>query len=220
MTKPEILGSLRSSYTRVVCMVCEEKGIDYVLTETMLGAPELRGVHPFGKMPVLRHGDFELCESKAIATYLDRGFPGPQLIPADARLAGLTEQWVSLVNTVMDPTLVRIYLLAYAAPNTIDGKPDPGTIDSVTPAVRTQLRILDDAVAKTGYLVGDQFSLADVNLLPMLYYIRQLPEGAVALAPERHLGRYYARLAARPSFERIMPPAGPPRRHRGASAVI
>jgi hypothetical protein len=53
MTKPEIIGSARSSYTRVVRMVCEEKGIDHVLTETMLGAPEICAIHPFGKMPVL-----------------------------------------------------------------------------------------------------------------------------------------------------------------------
>ena len=136
MMKPQILGSLRSSYTRVVCMVCEEKGIDYVLTETMLGASELGDIHPLGKMPVMRHGDFELFESKAIATYLDRSFPGPQLIPTDSRLTGLTEQWISLVNTVMDPILVRTYLLAYAAPKTGDGKPDRQTIEGVMPAVR------------------------------------------------------------------------------------
>ena len=70
MPKPEIIGSLRSTYTRVVCMVCEEKGIEYVLTETQLGTPEILAIHPFGKMPVLRHGDFQLGESKAIATYL------------------------------------------------------------------------------------------------------------------------------------------------------
>jgi glutathione S-transferase len=212
MTKPEILGSLRSSYTRVVCMVCEEKGVDYVLTETLLGARELRHIHPFGKMPVLRHGDVELCESKAIATYLDRSFSGPQLIPSDPPLAGLTEQWVSLTNTVMDVTLVRTYLLAYAAPRTDDGKPDQTIIDAVTPAVRLQLGVLDEAVAKTGYLVADQFTLADINLMPILYYVRQLPEGAVALDPATYLGRYYDRHAARPSFERTTPPPGPPRR--------
>jgi glutathione S-transferase len=212
MTKPEILGSLRSSYTRVVRMVCEEKGIEYDLTETTLGAPELRHIHPFGKMPVLRHGDVELCESKAIATYLDRSFRGPQLIPPDPRLAGLTEQWISLVNTVMDVTLVRTYLLAYAAPKTADGKPDQKTIDAVTPAVRLQLGILDDAVAKTSYLAGDQFTLADINLLPILYYVRQLPEGAAAMGPATHLGHYYDRHVARPSFERTTPPQGPPGR--------
>jgi glutathione S-transferase len=97
MAKPEIIGSARSRYTRVVRMVCEEKGIDYVL------APEVRAIHPFGKMPVLRHGDFELCESKAIATYLDLAFPGPRLIPSEPRLAAFTEQWVSLVNTESMP---------------------------------------------------------------------------------------------------------------------
>jgi hypothetical protein len=135
MPKPEILGSPRSSYTRMVRMVCEEKGIDYVLTETLLGAPELHTIHPFGKMPVLRHGDFSLCESKAIASYLDRSFAGPQLIPWDPRSAALTEQWVSLVNTVMDRTLVRTYLFAHAFPRTADGKPDRNIIEAVLPAI-------------------------------------------------------------------------------------
>src|SRR5260370_14525458 len=142
MPKPEILGSLRSSYTRVVRIVCEEKRIDDVLTETLLGAPEIRAIHPFGKMPVLRHGDFTLCESKAIASYLDRSFPGRELIPSDPRLAGLTEQWVSLVNTVLDRTLVRSYLFAYAFPRIADGKPDRTIIDAVLPAVREQRAFL------------------------------------------------------------------------------
>jgi glutathione S-transferase len=193
-------------------MVCEEKAIEYDLTETLLGAPELFAIHPFGKMPALRHGDFELCESKAIATYLDRSFPGPQLIPTEPRLAALTEQWVSLVNTVMDPTLVRTYLLAYAAPRTVDGKPDQSAIEAVTPAVREQIGILDKAVAKRGHLVGDQFTFADINLLPILYWVKRLPEGAEAFAASPRLADYYDRHSARPSFTRTVPPPGPPRR--------
>ena len=211
MSKPEIIGSLRSSYTRVVRMVCEEKGIDYVLTEVPLRAPEVRAIHPFGKMPVLRHGDFTLCESKAIATYLDSGFPGTQLFPSDARLAALTEQWVSLVNTTIDTTLVRSYLLEYAAPKTADGKPDRKAIDAVTPALNEQIGILDQAVAKTGHLVGEQFTFADINLLPILFYMRLVPEGAAALTAATHLRRYYDRHAARPSFINTIPPIGPPR---------
>ena len=212
MPKPEIIGSSQSTYTRVVRMVCEEKGIDYALTESQLGAPEILAIHPFGKMPVLRHGDFTLCESKAIATYLDRSFPGPPVIPSQPRLAALTEQWVSLVNTVMDATLIRTYLLAYAFPKTADGKPDRKTIDAVTPALREQFAILDRAVAGTGHLVGDRFTFADINLLPILFYVRQLPEGAEALAAAAHLALYYDRHAARPSFARTIPPAGPPGR--------
>jgi glutathione S-transferase len=209
--KPEIIGASRSTYTRAVCMVCEEKGIEYVLTQVLVRAPEVFAIHPFGKMPVLRHGDVELCESKAIATYLDRSFPGPQLIPSDPRLAALTEQWVSLVNTVIDATLIRTYLFAYIFPKTADGQPDRKVIEAVTPAVGEQLGILDRAVAKTGYLVGDQFTFADINLLPILYYVRQLPEGAEAFASTTHLPGYYERQAARPSFKSTAPPPGPPR---------
>src|SRR3984893_12613126 len=113
MSKVEIVGFAPSTYVRVVRMVCEEKGIDYELRPLPPHSPDVVAVHPFGKIPVMRHGDFSLCESKAIATYLDRVFPGPTLIPNDPRLAAVAEQWISLVNSVMDSTLIRNYLLCY-----------------------------------------------------------------------------------------------------------
>jgi len=212
MPRPEIIGSARSTYTRVVRMVCAEKGIDYVLTEKWLGAPELLAIHPLGKMPVLRHGDVELFESRAIAGWLDGHFPGPDVFPSDPRLAALTEQWVSLVNTTIDRTLIRTYLFTYIAAKRAGTAPDRKAIEAVMPAVREQIGILDRAVAGSGHLVGDQFTFADVNLLPILYYVRQLPEGAEAFAAGTNLAAYYDRHAARPSFASTMPPEGPPGR--------
>lgn len=212
MAIPEIIGSSRSTYTRVACMVCEEKGIEYVLTETPLGAPELLAIHPFGKMPVLRHGDLELFESKAIATWLDRSFPAPFVFPSDPRLAALTEQWVSLANTVIDRTLIRTYLFAFIAPGTADGRPDRAAIKAVMPAVREQIGVLDRAVAATGHLVGNQYTFADINLMPILHRFGQVLGGAATLASATHLAAYYQRHAARPSFVRTDPPAGPPGR--------
>jgi glutathione S-transferase len=212
VTKPEIIGSERSSYTRIVRMVCEEKGIDYGLTEALLGAAEIRALHPFAKMPVLRHGDLVLCESKAIATYLDRAFDGPQLIPSEPPLAGLTEQWISFINTAIDPLLVRRYLLAYAAPKTADGKPDRPLIEALLPDVRAQLTLLDAAVTASNHLVGDRFTLADIYLLPMLHYLKLLPESGAMLTPSTALGRYHESHAARPSYVRTIPPLAPPRR--------
>jgi glutathione S-transferase len=214
MPKPEIIGSQRSTYTRVVRMVCEEKGIDHVLTERLLGAPEIAAIHPLGKMPVLRHGEVELFESKAIATYLDRRFPGPAVFPSDPHLAALTEQWVSFVNTSVDRTLIRTYLFAYIVPKGPDGTPDRAAIEAVMPAVREQLGILDRAVAGSGYLVGDHFSFADINLLPILHRVGQAPEGAGAIAAAPHLAAYYEKHAARPSFASTMPPSRPPGRVR------
>jgi glutathione S-transferase len=217
VTKPEIIGSLRSSYTRVVRMVCEEKGIDYTLTETQLRSPEVCAIHPFGKMPVLRHGDFTLCESKAIATYLDRAFPGPALTPEDPMLAARMEQWVSLINTVMDPTLVRTYLFAHAFPKTADGAPDRAIIDAVLPKVRQQLGMLDQAVAAESHLAGDRLTLADMFILPILHYLKLLPETGRMLAPGTALGRYLDAHAVRPSYASTVPPLGPPRRAQPAA---
>jgi glutathione S-transferase len=217
VTKPEIIGSLRSSYTRVVRMVCEEKGIDYTLTEARLGSPEVCAIHPFGKMPVLRHGDFTLCESKAIATYLDRAFPGPALTPEDPMLAARMEQWVSLINTVMDPTLVRTYLFAYAFPKTADGAPDRAIIDAVLPKVRQQLGMLDQAVAAESHLAGDRLTLADMFILPILHYLKLLPESGQMLAPGTALGGYLDAHAVRASYASTVPPLGPPRRAQPAA---
>jgi glutathione S-transferase len=140
MANVEIIGFPASTYTRVVRMVCEEKAIPYDLRQAPPHSPDVTAIHPFGKIPVMRHGDFELCESKAIATYLDLSFPGPKLIPTEPRQAALTEQWVSLVNTRMDGTMVRTYLFAYIFPKTGDGAPDRKAIEAVTPALKEEGR--------------------------------------------------------------------------------
>jgi len=211
MATPEIIGSNRSTYTRVACMVCEEKGIEYVLTETALHAAEIRAIHPFGKMPVLRHGDVELFESKAIATWLDRRYPAPFVFPRSRgsrahRAMGVAGQHGDRPHP--DPDLpLRLHRAGHA-----DGKPNRPAIDAVMPAVREQVAVLDKAVAESGHLVGDQFTFADINLMPILHRLQQAPEGAATLADARHLAAYYARHSARPSFQRTDPPAGPPRR--------
>lgn len=211
MAKVEIFGLARSSYTRVVRMVCEEKGIAYDLIDAPPHSPQVNAIHPFGKLPVMRHGDFTLYESKAIATYLDLGFPGPRLMPSDPKQAALAEQWISVVNTVMDATLVRTYIFHYIFPKTADGKPDRPAIEAMAPKMREQIALLDRGVAATGYLAGNQFTLADINVLPILYWLRQFPEGGDAMAASKHLSAYYDRHAQRPSFKNTIPPPMPPR---------
>jgi glutathione S-transferase len=210
--KPEVIGSSRSTYTRVVLMVCEEKGIEYTLTETAIFAPELFKVHPLGKMPALRHGDLCLFESKAIATYLDRVFEGPQMFPSEPIPASLTEQWVSFVNTAVDRTFIRTYLYEYLAARRDKRQPDRNVIEQVLPDLHRQIAILDAAVKATGFLVADRFSFADINLMPILHRLAQAPEGKDALARADHLSKYYEQHAQRSSFQRTRPPEGPPSR--------
>jgi glutathione S-transferase len=211
MPRVEIMGPAPSTYTRVACMVCEEKAIPYDLKHSLPHSADVSAIHPFGKVPVMRHGDFELCESKAIATYLDLAFPGPRLLPTEPRHAALTEQWVSLVNTRIDGTLIRTYLFANLFPKTDDGKPDRKAIDAVAPALAEEIGLIDRAVAKGGYLAGDGFTYADINLMPILYYVRNFPEAAAAIASGKALSAYYDRLAGRASFKNTTPPPPPSR---------
>jgi len=80
------------------------------------------------------------------------------------------------------------------------------------PDVCAQLAVLDKVVARTGHLVDDVFTYADINLLPILDVLKLAPEGAEALADAPGVTAYVARHAVRPSFVRTTPPPGPPRR--------
>jgi glutathione S-transferase len=206
MVAIEIIGNPRSTYTRVVLMACEEKGIPYTFTKEPPHSPPVNAIHPFGKVPVMRYGDVELFESKAIATYIDRTSPGPKLIPDDPMLAAGVEKWVSVVNSIIDPVMIREYVLGYVFAK--DGKPDPARIAGAVEKMKQQIPVLDAAVAN-GYLVGDSFTLADMNLMPILFYLGYFPEGAALLDGTTHLKAYFERHAARPSFKNTMPPPLP-----------
>jgi glutathione S-transferase len=191
-------------------MVCEEKQVPYDLTIAAPQSPESHAIHPLGKIPSMRHGEVALFESKAIATYIDRAFPGPRLISDDAFGTAEVEQWVSCVNTTVNPLLIRNYILAHLIPTGADGQPDRTVIDRLLPAMRTQIGALDKAVSKTGYLAGQGFTLTDINLMPVLYFVQRFSEGAEMVWSAGALADYFARHAERPSYKATIPPPHTP----------
>jgi glutathione S-transferase len=201
----QIIGVPQSNYVWVVRMVCEEKGVPYEHTPDRPHTPTVDAIHPFGKVPVMRHGDVELCESKAIATYIDRVFDGPKVIPEDPKAAARVEQWVSLGNVEFDKVMIRQYVVGYAFPKE-PGKPDMAAIADAAQRMKPQIEVLDRAVAKTGYLACDSFTLADINILPMLFYVNRFEEGKAMLAGAKNLSAYMQRHFERPSFKKSMPP--------------
>jgi glutathione S-transferase len=203
--KAQVFGLPQSNYTRTVRMVCEEKSIPYELVPVVPGTDEARALHPFGKVPVLRHGDVQLAESKAIATYLESAFPAVPLFPRGGVELALVEQWVSLVNTVIDRTFVRDYVLGYFFAQQEGREADREAISAVLPALREQVGLLDRTVARTGFLAGDRFTYADLNLLPMLAGVQFYPEGAEALDKAPALRAYFATHSQRASFRATQP---------------
>lgn len=201
----ELIGAPQSVYVRTARMAFEEKGVSYTLRPAAPHSPEVLAIHPFGKIPAMRDGDFQLFECKAIATYVDRAFPAPSLIPEDARLAAITEQWISAINTSVFPGVIG-YMQANAFPNGANGKPDAAVVEASLPAIRRNIAILDGAVRRGGHLAGETFTLADMFLMPILAYLRMFPESAALVATSPSLNRYFLTHAERASFRATQPP--------------
>jgi glutathione S-transferase len=211
MSDLQIIGAPASNFVWVTRIACVEKGVPYALVPTPPHTPEVNAIHPFGKIPVMRHGAVTLCESRAICAYIDRAFSGPALIPADPATAARVEQWISLINTNVDLLLVRRYLRSYIFPGTTDGSFDRQTIDAALPEMRTAFAVLDEAVRATGFLAGHTFTLADIDLLPILFYMNKMPESRALLAASKHLKGYFERHFERPSVKQTLPESMPER---------
>ena len=211
MNKLEILGAPGSNFVWVTRIACVEKGVPYTLVPTMPHTAEIDAIHPFGKIPVMRHGAVTLCESRAICHYIDFAFEGPPLVPRNSIEAARVEQWVSMINSHIDQWLVRRYLGAYFFPQTQDGSPDRKAIDSYLEPMKKHFAVLDAAVGATGFLSGNSFTLADMDLIPILFYMEKLPESRAMLASTRHLHAYYKRHLERSSVRQTFPEALPER---------
>ncbi|HLN49180.1 MAG TPA: glutathione S-transferase family protein [Steroidobacteraceae bacterium] len=79
-------------------------------------------------------------------------------------------------------------------------------IDKTLPDVRTYVGVCNRAVAQTGHLVGTDFSYADMNLLPVLAYLRECPESGEAMNATKELAQYLNRHSERASFKATVPP--------------
>jgi glutathione S-transferase len=201
----EIHGMAVSNFVRAVRMALEEKELAYDLLPCRPHSDVPRQIHPLGKIPVLRHGAVEIAESRAIVGYLEQIFPARPLFPDDPVDRARTEQWISIVNSAVDRTMIRDYVLAYYFPRSRGEEPDRGAIDAAAATLRAQVSMLDAAVAETGYLAAGRFTYADCALLPTLAAIRNFPEGADAVAAAPSLGTYLETHSRRPSFVATAP---------------
>jgi glutathione S-transferase len=211
MPELEIIGAPQSNFVRTVRMACAEKSVPYTLIPAFPPSPEVNAIHPFGKIPVMRHGDVALAETKAICTYIDLAFDGPPLIPRDAIGAAQTEQWISMVNTGFDVVFARQYLLGYFFSKLPDGAPDRAKIDAALPQMRQMFGILDRVLGQRSHLAGPNFNLADMFLLPLIFYMKQMPESGEMLAAAPNLTAWFDRVSDRPSARETVPPPMPKR---------
>lgn len=205
MADLEIIGAPFSNYVRSVRTLCEAKGVPHKLTPVRPHSPEVTAIHPAGQIPCMRHGDVELFESKAIATYIDKAFPGPKFIPDDAIGAAKVEQWVSYANAKVDKWIMRELVVPTAFADKVKG-PDMARINAALPEIEKCAKVLDEAVAKTGYLAGNALTYADMNVLPMLATGMMYANAKDVLTKFPALQAYIAKLSELPAYKTTAPP--------------
>ena len=209
MTDVEIFGGPHSNFVWSCRIACAEKGVPHTLIPAKPHSPEIDAINPLGKIPALRHGEVGLFESQAICFYIDHAFEGPRLVPADPLGGARVAQWVSVINTAFHPEAARPYFMGYFYPGTADGSPDRAAIDGALPKMAKYFEVFAQAVAPSGHLVGESFTLADICLVPILYYMGMMPESGTLLAGHPALKAYADRHAARPSVQATLPPPMP-----------
>lgn len=208
MSKLQVIGAPQSPFVWAVRMATVEKGIDAEFVGGMPHTPEISAINPFGKIPVMRHGDVELGESRAIIRYLDGLDARHPLVPTDLVAGARVEQWVMHFHTEYVPVMLMRYIVQYVFPE--NGVPDRKIIDAALPEMEKAFATLEKQLDGRDYLLGG-FSLADLFFAPLLHYVNAMPEGGKMIAASPRVAAYVARLAARPAFKATFPPPLPGR---------
>ncbi len=203
MTQLVLIGPAASSYVRTARMTALEKGVPHALEPIELRSDAHGKLHPWHRVPILRHGDVALYETSAIARYLDDVGTGASLVPRTAAARGVMEQWISTVHCYLYASLIEGYALKYVLPKLRGQAPDLDAIRAGVPNLERDLARLDAAYAHGGWIAGDALSLADLFVAPIVQTISMFPEGRAALAQTQHVSRAYEQLASRASFKEV-----------------
>ncbi|MEO0673115.1 MAG: glutathione S-transferase family protein [Pseudomonadota bacterium] len=201
----EIHGFPQSNFVWAVRIAAALKGVSAALVPTNPHEGLAKAVHPLGKVPVLRHGDIEIGESVSICRYIDAAFDGTDLAPSNASEAARHDQWVSLIQTAIEPVLIRQYVFAYLFPKGENGEPDRDAIDAIVPEVERLLGVVASGVERKAF-AAERMQIADALLVPILFYTRISPEGSAAIAAQPSVAAYLDTALNVPAVSSTLPP--------------
>jgi len=146
----------------------EEIGVEYEsVPVNFVGdskKPQYLAINPNGRIPALVDGDLTLFESMAINLYLARKYDGglqPKALEDDARAV----QWSFWGMTELEPHLLQILLNRVLLP---EDQRDASEAEAGVAALQAPLGVLDGALADRSHLLGDAFSIADLNVASVL----------------------------------------------------
>jgi glutathione S-transferase len=179
-----IYGVYRSRASRNYWMA-EELGIEFnsvpVVQARRLGNPlakdapintmssEFVAINPMGLIPAIKDGDFMMHESLAINLYLARKYGGP-LSGKTAEEDGALVMWTTFAATTLEPHTIKV-VSTYdnAEENSEAGK---AVIAVACRSLKRPLDVLEEHLDGRDFLVGERFTVADINLAEVLRYVQ------------------------------------------------
>jgi glutathione S-transferase len=203
-----LYGFPQSTFVRTARMILSEKGVDHALEPIRPGTPEARALHPFGRVPILRHGEVLIYETAAIARYVDETFAGPALQPEQPVARAQMEKWISIVGAYMDPVITRRVILERLLAPRLGRRPNEAVIRAALPQADRLLSLLEADLAERSFLAGETTGLADFFVYPILFYIGHIPEAQALLGGREAIGRWRVRIEDRPSCKTTVPQRG------------
>ena len=200
-----LYGTPLSTYVRTARMVLAEKGVDYDLVDVNIFQGEHQSDsylerHPFRKVPSFSAPDVNLFETAAIADYLELRHPEPALLPADPRGRGLARQWACVLDSYIYPVMIGKVVWERIVKGLLGETADEATVQAALPDARYQCGLLDRALTDSTWLAGEQFSIADAFVAPVIAYLYATDEGKPLLADHPQLTRWWVLVSQRPSF--------------------
>ncbi|RMX07807.1 glutathione S-transferase [Corticibacter populi] len=172
-----------------------EKGMDFEIRDVdLFNKPEeISVMNPYGQVPILVERDLILYESNIINEYIDERFPHPQLMPGDP----------------VDRARVRLFLLNFEKElfvhvSTLEDGEAKGK-DKARAHIRDRLTQLAPNFVKNKYMLGENFSMLDVAIAPLLWRLEhygiELSRNAAPLL------KYAERLFSRPAYIEALTPS-------------
>jgi glutathione S-transferase len=213
----ELYWGSGSPFAWRVMLTLEMKGLAYEskLLEFSKGehkAPGYLELNPRGKVPTLKDGDFVLNESLAIMSYLDRKYPQPPLFGKTPEETGLIWRALLECESYMVSAGDKIVRPIFFG----KGLEKVEEIQQASNTIRQELKIMDQRLAGSHWLVGDNISAADIGVFPSVQILLRAASKEAAqpfnlsLLPLEqsfsNIARWVQRIEALPNYQRTYPP--------------
>ena len=175
-------------YSHRCRIVLFEKGMDFEVIDVdlMNKSEDVATINPYGKVPVLVERDLVLYEANIINEYIDERFPHPQLMPPDPVMRGRARLFLHRFEQEL---YSQVDLIEHGVAK---------SADKARAVIRDSLTQFAQILTKQKFLLGDEFSMLDVAIAPLLwrldYYGIQMGKEAAPLM------KYAERLFSRQGF--------------------